>query len=402
MVGADRSREGTTDVTSRLVNGATDFMATQKEFSNHQPGPRFYLGWLGFVALVLIGLAVLLITRSVSLSRQTDRLRDEAAQGPLVLVAQVAHQPDRREVTLPGDVHGFFETPVYAKVPGYLKSVMVDKGARVKAGQLLAIVDSPETDQQVVNAKADLDFRVIENRRFNDMVLYDAASQEQTDQARANYLQAQATLRQMKALQGYERVTSPYDGIITARNLDPGALVATAASSNSSSSPIFTLATLSPLRIYVQLPQVESPFVKDGDNATVTVQEFAGREFHGSVTRHPEALASATRTMLLEVDLPNQDRALFPGMYAHVTIKVSSTGGAALIPDQALIFNDTKVFVPIVRGGRIHLAEVTLGFDDGINCEIVKGLRGNETIALNVGQSAEEGELVRPLQPRNR
>ena len=376
-------------------------MPIPKELSD-PPGSRFYLGWFGFAALVLLGLAVLLITRSVSLSRQNDRLREEAAQGPRVLVTHVLHQPDKREVTLPGDIHGFFETPVYAKVSGYLKSVLVDKGERVTAGELIATVDSPETDQQVANAKADLEFKTVENRRYGDEVLYDAASQEEADQAKANYLQAQATLRQMKALQGYERVTSPYDGIITARNLDPGALVASAMSSNTSVTPIFTLATLSPLRIYVQLPQVESPFVKNGDKATVTVQEFPGREFNGSVTRHPAALANATRTMLIEVDLPNRDGPLLPGMYAHVTINVSSTGGAPLVPDQTLIFNDTKVFVPVVRDGRIHLAQVTLGFDDGINCEIVKGLSGSELIALNVGQSAQEGEVVRPLQPRNR
>jgi RND family efflux transporter MFP subunit len=377
-------------------------MGTQTESLKHKPGTRFYIGWFGLVVLVLIGLAVLLITRSVSLSRQTEQLRDEAAQGPLVLVARVSHQSDKRKVTLPGDIHGFFETPVYAKVSGYLRSVTVDKGERVKAGELLAVVDSPETDQQVINAKADLAFKVVENKRFSDLVLYDAASQEQADQAKSAYEQAQATLRQMKAMQGYERVTSPYDGIITARNLDPGALVATASSSNTSSSPIFTMATLSPLRIYVQLPQVESPFVKNGDEATVTVQEFPRREFHGSVTRHPEALMSATRTMLLEVDLPNEDRTLYPGMYAHVTINVSGTSGASLIPDQALIFDNTRVFVPTIRDGRIHLAEVTLGFDDGIKCEIVKGLEGNELIALNVGQSAREGETVRPLEQENR
>jgi RND family efflux transporter MFP subunit len=157
------------------------------------------------------------------------------------------------------------------------------------------------------------------------------------------------------------------------------------------------MATLSPLRIYTDVPQSTAPFIRNGDPAAINVTEFPDREFKGSVTRHPDALTSATRTMLVEVDLPNTDGALLPGMYATVTFTVSTPEGVPMVPDDALVFRDGKPYVPVVRASHLKLAQVTLGYDDGINVEIKKGITDQDMVALNVGQSARDGEPVRPV-----
>ncbi|MGH7906661.1 MAG: efflux RND transporter periplasmic adaptor subunit, partial [Candidatus Binataceae bacterium] len=158
-----------------------------------------------------------------------------------------------------------------------------------------------------------------------------------------------------------------------------------------------SMATLRPLRVYVQAPQSAAPFIKDGDPAIVTVAEFPEREFPGSVTRHPEALNAATRTMLVEVDLPNQELQLYPGMYARVAFTVRMPSGAPLVPDDALVFRDGKVYVPVVRNNHLRLAGVTLGYDNGQNVQIRKGVAVNDLVAINVGQAARDGEPVQPV-----
>jgi multidrug efflux pump subunit AcrA (membrane-fusion protein) len=176
--------------------------------------------------------------------------------------------------------------------------------------------------------------------------------------------------------------------------------VATGTAAGTSNPAIYEIATLKPLRTYLYLPQSYAPFVRDGDRAVVTVNEYPDRDYEGSITRHPSALDQGTRTMLLEVDLPNQDVSLYPGMYAYTAVTVSGSGGAPRVPDEALIFNGEQVYVPIVRDRKIHLVAVRLGLDDGINCEVTRGLKGNEVVALGLGQAAVEGELIRPLMAK--
>jgi RND family efflux transporter MFP subunit len=209
-----------------------------------------------------------------------------------------------------------------------------------------------------------------------------------------------ASWKSLVATQQYERVYAPFDGMITVRNLYPGALVATGTASGTSSPSIYEIATLNQLRVYVYLPQTHAPFVRDGEQSVVTVNEYPDRDYNGTVTRHPSALDQGTRTMLLEVDLLNQDLSLYPGMYANVAISIQGSSSAPRVPDQALIFNGERVYVPIVQDNRIRLVDVRLGLDNGINCEITRGLKGDETVALGLGQAAVEGELIRPLMAK--
>jgi RND family efflux transporter MFP subunit len=360
-------------------------------------GLGFHLKWIALPIVATIVAAGIVLARDLSLRNQRGGLEQEQARGRTVLCTELHGETAARSIVLPGEIHGFYETPIYAKISGYVKEMFVDKGARVKKGQLVAIIESPETDQQVRNAKATYDLAKVTDDRNQVLVTNAVIPQQTADETHLTMLADFASWKSLVATQHYERVYAPYDGMITVRNLYPGALVATASASGTSNPSIYELATLSPLRVYVYLPQTYSPLVHDGDHSVVTVNEYPDRDYNGSITRHPSALDQGTRTMLLEVDLQNQDLSLYPGMYANVAITVKGSNGAPRVPDQALIFSGQRVYVPIVRDNRIHLVNVKLGLDDGINCEITRGLKGNETVALGLGQAAVEGELIRPL-----
>jgi len=361
-------------------------------------GRFFLVAWIGLAVVTLIAALAVVTVRGEAIRSQTDLLERQAAQGQPVLVTALVGRPETREISLPGEIHGYYETPIYAKIAGYVKTMLVDKGSRVGAGQLVATIESPETDQQTRNAKASYEIAAITDRRYQALLQQQVVPQQEADQTHAQMLETYATWRSYVATQRYERVTAPFDGMITTRNLNPGALVGSTAASGTSSPAIFEIATLKPLRVYLYLPQPFAPLVRDGDAAVVTVSEYPKRDFAGTITRHPAALDQSTRTMQVEVDLPNDDLALYPGMYANVKVAIQGAKQSPRVPDQALIFNNEDVLVPVVRNNRIHLVKVELGLDDGINCEVIRGLDGDETIALGMGQTAHDGELVRPVR----
>jgi RND family efflux transporter MFP subunit len=339
----------------------------------------------------------LVLARSVRINRQRGELEHQIAIGPRVLVAPVLHAPRSRTIEIPATIHGYVETPLYAKIAGYLKTIRVDKGDRVTAGQVIAILDTPELDHQVANARAGYGMALLTDQRNNVLRRDGAVAQQVADEARASMVEAKATLDQLAAMQAYKVIRAPFTGIITARYVDQGALVPQVTSPSAASTPIVAMATLSPLRVYAAAPQSVAPFIRNGDTATITVTEYPKRTFKGAVARHPEALTSDTRTMLVEVDLSNEDRALYPGMYAKLVLDVATPAGVPMVPDDALVFRDGKPYVPVVRGGHLRLAAVTLGYDNGINIEITEGVSDQDMVALNVGQAASDGEPVQPV-----
>jgi RND family efflux transporter MFP subunit len=368
-----------------------------REYSAKPPGGFFFVGWV-LLVLAVLGLTTgLVLARSGLLSRQTTELEQEQEQGPRVLVVPVLHTPPVRSIEVPGTVHGYIETPVYAKIAGYLKRIYVDKGDRVKKGQLVALLESPELDHQVANARATYDLAQITDQRNQALVRFGVVAQQQADNAHAQMKEAKAALDQLIATQAYESIHAPFNGIVTARYVDPGALIPQATSQPGAVMPIISMATLSVLRIYSDVPQSIAPFIRDGDPATVTVTEYPRRVFTGTVTRRSNALTSDTRTMLVEVDLPNNDQALYPGMYTTVKFQVDVSAATAMVPDDALIFRNGKSFVPVVRNGHLKLVPVTLGYDDGVNVEISEGITDQDVVAVNVGQSARDGEPVRAV-----
>jgi membrane fusion protein, multidrug efflux system len=367
------------------------------EYSAKPPGGFFFVGWVLLVVAVLGLTAGLVMARSRLLSRQTTELELQQELGPRVLVVPVLRTPPVRSIEVPGTIHGYIETQVYAKIAGYLKTIYVDKGDRVQKGQLVALLESPELDHQVANAQATYDLARITDQRNQALVRFGVVAQQQADNANAQMKEAKAALDQLIATQAYEAIRAPFNGIVTARYVDPGALIPQATSQSGTVTPIISMATNSSLRVYSDVPQSTAPFIRDGDPAAITVTEYPRRVFTGTVTRHSNALASGTRTMLVEVDLPNKDQALYPGMYTTVKFQVNVSAEAPMVPDDALIFRNGKPFVPVVRNGHLKLAPVNLGYDDGVNVEITEGVTEQDVVAVNVGQSARDGEPVRPI-----
>lgn len=371
--------------------------ADPKSYEPHQPGRFFFAGWIAAVAIILVLTAGLVLAHSLSLGRQSSELEQQLSQGPRVLVMEALQAPRSRIIEVPGSVHGYIETPIYAKISGYMKTIAVDKGDRVKRGELMAVLDSPELDHQVANARAGYELATLTDQRNQSLLRFGVIAQQTADESHARMVEAKATLDQLVATQNYKEIRAPFDGVVTARYVDQGALIPQS-TSGAASMPIVAMATLSPLKVNADVPQSLAPFIRNGDAVAITATEYPGRTFNGVVTRHSDALASATRTMQVQVDLPNQDGALHPGMYAKLAFKVSAVTGAPLVPDDALVFRDGKTFVPVVRNDRLRLAEVTLGYDNGINVEVTQGISGQDLIAVNVGQAARDGEAVRPVR----
>jgi membrane fusion protein (multidrug efflux system) len=354
------------------------------------------IGWSVAVMLVFAVSVGLVWAHSLQIRSQQVSLQGINALGPSVLVMRVQQRGHSRSVSLPASIHGYIETPIYAKTPGYLKAIYVDKGDRVHKGEVLAILDSPELDKQVADAKANYWLSKVTDGRNQELVAQQVIPQQTADNSHAAMLQARAAYEQLVALQSYEVIRAETDGIITARDVDPGALIPQVTTPGSSIS-IVDLATLYPLRVYADVPQDLAALVKDGELASVSVTQYPDRSFSGTVTRHPEALAQDTRTMRVEVDLPNKDSALYPGMYATLTLNVGSSDIAPWVPDDALMFRGGDAFVPVVRKNRIHLARVALGNDDGREVQVASGLSKDDLIAVNVGQGVEEGDPVQPV-----
>jgi RND family efflux transporter MFP subunit len=366
---------------------------------------RAAAGWIIAVVVVIAASGAVLIVRTGAVSKERAQLAVTAARGPRVLVEHPQTEQPERPISAPATIAGYSETPIFAKIPGYLKEIHIDKGDRVHQGQILAILSSPELDEQVDDARHNLWLQQVTNTRNQGLVLTHAISQQIADNSQGAQLEAVDTYRQLRAMQSYEIIKAPFDGIVTARYFDPGALVAQTITPSQSellshisetATPILMLTTLKPLRVYASVPQDVANFIHDGGAATVTVEQYPGRSFTGRITRHPQALDPATRMMLIEVDLPNSDNALYPGMYGMMSSNVTVTSSAPLVPDDALIFRDGKVFVPVVRKSKVHLAPVTLGYDNGYAVEVT-GISRDDLIARSLGQSATDGERVQPL-----
>jgi membrane fusion protein, multidrug efflux system len=369
---------------------------------------RFVVASAITVVLVCATSAGIVLAYQMKLRSQAEQIGAQADRGPRVLVEKIHSSVSAREYEIPITVRGYVETPVYAKIPGYLKTIYVDKGDRVKKGQVIAILESPETDKEVADALANYKLQAITYKRYQYLFEQQVVPQQTADNWHASMLQAQAFYQQNLAMQGYEVVRAPVDGIITARYFDPGAMIPAATTpvsatagpgfpTNTTSSPIVAMATLQPLRIYAYAPQPLTPLIHDGDHASVTVAEYPGQEFEGTVTRHPDALDEGSRTMLVEVDLPNSDLKLMPGMYGNVRLTTAAGTGGLVAPDDSLVFKDDKIYLPIVRDNRLHLAEVQLGHDNGVDVVVSGDVRDGDLVAMSVGQAVDDGEPVQPV-----
>jgi membrane fusion protein (multidrug efflux system) len=357
------------------------------------------------LAAAVLAFAAMALTACRS-PRAVDPPKPEPAQ---VMVIRPQLGGVERTITLPGDLAGYYEAALYSKVTGYLKSIFVDKGDAVRAGQTLAIIEVPELDQQLARAQASLGIERLTYQRLQRVWQSDPrlVARQDVDIAYGKFQEAKANVDQLRAMESYTRITAPFDGVITERFVDPGALIHAGgpqtgtppmqgpASPGGAGAPVVSIARLDKLRIYIYVPQGEVDLVRDGMPATVKVQGFDGTRFSGSVARYAHSLDLATRTMLTEVDLENPERKLFPGMYADVTLVLERDADALRLPDSA-VGGDRTHTVLVVRNGRLEEVPVTTGIDDGRYIEITSGLTDKDLVVQTFDASLHPGQQVEP------
>ncbi len=309
-----------------------------------------------------------------------------------------------RSLTLPTyRLLAYQEAILYAKVAGYLKTITVDKGDAVTNGQLLAEIEVPEMLADRAKYAAEVEAAKTEFQRVSEArkKAPDLVTPLTVDDAKARYDVAQANLERLETLLGYATITAPFSGVVTMRWVDPGAFIpAATASSVVRDAALLTLMDASKLRIQVAIPEPETPFIKNGLPAQVTVDELPGKVFNGTVTRYTHALDEATKTMLTEIEILNPDGALLPGMFASVKLVVERKPGALLVPDEALVIEKNGVSVFTVVDRKAKKVAVKTGFNDGISAEIVAGLNPDEPVVLAGQQMLTNGQTVNATEAK--
>jgi len=365
---------------------------------------------LAGAALVLI-LAVVLwgwgkLSRDHANTVLADRTTDLAAPSVIAAVPQRGAPVD--SFVLPGNVTAYTDSPIYARTSGYLTKWYFDIGARVTKGALLAEISTPELDQQLAQAESDLttaeataNNAQTQADRYTGLVKSDAVSRQDTDTfvnqaaaTAASVKSAQANVQRIKELQSFEKVYAPFDGVVTARNIDTGQLIESGAAKE-----LFHLQAINTLRVYANLPQVESGGVKRGDKIDLTFPEHAGKTYQGTLARTADAIDPVSRTLLVEIDVDNRKGELLPGSLAQVHFKTPVAGPTFIVPAAALIFRREGMRLGVVvdgdkSGSIAHLVPVVIGEDDGANVQIVSGLNPGDKVIQDPPDSLIEGEKV--------
>ena len=358
------------------------------------------------VALVVIGGILPRMHASAEVKKETNTLAV-----PTVIVMKPKAGNASQEVVLPGNMQAFTDAPIYARTNGYLTKWYYDIGSRVKQGDLLAIIITPEIEQQLTQAKADLNtaeanfsLSGLTEQRYQDLKSSDAVSKQDVDNAhgdfeskKAQVASAQANVKRLEDLQSFTRVYAPFDGVITARNTDIGQLID---SGSAPSRELFHIAAINTLRVFINVPQQYSVAAKPGLMADLTLAQFPGRTFQGKLVRTANAIDLATRTLLVEVDVDNKSGELLPGAYVQVHLKTASPVQASVVPVSALIFRSAGLQVGVVGSdNKAKLVNITLGRDFGNEVEVVTGLNGDEQVIVNPPDSLVDGEQVQIVHP---
>jgi RND family efflux transporter MFP subunit len=369
--------------------------------------------WLCLAAGVL-GLGFVIYTGIHARTSAESSLVQATDESSLLTVAVVHPNPSgsaAQEIVLPGNVMAFINTPLYARTSGYLKAWYADIGARVKQGQLLAIISSPEVDQQLMQARADVvtaqtnaGLAQANATRYQGLLQQNAVTQQATDtyvsqaQSTSSAVKAaQANVRRLEEMQSFEKIYAPFDGVITARNTDIGSLVA--AGANTAPQELFHLAAIRKLRVYVSVPEADAQSVRTGAVETLTLDEFPGQAFSGVIVRNANAIDPASRTLNVEIDVDNTQGQIMPGAYAFVHFKLlqkqPTKSESLVIPADTLLFRAEGLRVGVVRNGVAQVIPVTIGRDYGSKVEIIQGLLPSDNVILNPADSLVSGTPVR-------
>jgi len=367
---------------------------------------KFFIG--AVIALVILGAFTLFQRRAQyhALAEETEVLAI-----PTVAVIHPTSEVPQEDLVLPGTLEAYVESPIYARTNGYLRKWYHDIGSRVPKGELLADIDTPEVDQQLFQARADLNtaqananLSRITSTRYQELIKTDGVSKQEVDNAVGDYeakaatvKSAEANVRRLEELESFKHVYAPFSGFITRRNIDIGTLIN--AGNGGAQQELFTLAQTDPIRVYVNVPEMYSPSVRAGLGAYLELTQYPGQSFQGKVVRTAEAIDPNTRTLLTEVDVPNRNGQLFPGGYAQVHLQVKVAASRVQVPVNALLFRSEGLRAVVVDSNhKAHLRALTIGRDFGTTLEVLHGLQADDWIVVNPPDSINEGENVRVKQ----
>src|SRR5438309_10042254 len=382
------------------------------ELKNVGAGKHSYKRWV-VLGIALAVTAALMGSGIWSRVRARATLSAETSQMATTAVSVVSPKQTTpaQEIILPGNVQPFITSPIYSRTNGYLGKWYVDIGARVKQGQLLAVIETPEVDQQLEQslsnlntAKANLALAEITKNRYQGLLKSNAVSQQDADNASGTYnankaiVEAnQANVKQLQALQSFEKIYAPFDGIVTARNTDIGDLI-NSGSAGGTKTDLFHIAQPGKLRLYVNVPQEYSQGIKAGMTADLSLAEFPDRKFQGKLVRTASAINVTTRTLLVEIEVDNFSGTLLTGSYAEVHLKIPTQSSTLLLPVNALLFRTEGLRVAVVKDGKVVLVAVTPGRDFGNRIEIVSGLKPEDQVIINPPDSIVSGQQVQVVQ----
>jgi RND family efflux transporter MFP subunit len=374
-----------------------------------QPRPKssrvFTILFLVVIVLVLVGALTLFQRRSQyqALAKETETLAI-----PTVAVIHPSVESADEDLVLPGAMQAYVESPIYARTNGYLKKWYHDIGSRVAKGEILADIDTPEVDQQLSQARADLNtsqananLSKITAARYQELIKTDGVSKQEVDNAVGDLeakvaivKSAEANLRRLEELESFKHIYAPFSGVITRRTVDTGTLIN--AGNGGASQELFVLAQTDPIRVYVSVPEAYAPSIRAGLGAFLELTQYPGQKFQGKVVRTAESIDPGTRTLLTEVDVPNRNGALLPGGYAQAHLQVKVTGARLAVPVNALLFRSEGLRAVVVDANhRTHLRSITVGRDYGTTLEVLQGLDVNDWIVLNPADSLDDGQEVR-------
>ena len=361
----------------------------------------------GILAALVLGILIVvgILTRVHAEAALARTARQDAVLS--VAVTTPMQGAAAQEITLPANTQAFIDTPIYARTSGYLRKWYADIGTHVRTGQLLAEIDTPELDQQVRQAQSDLataqsnqQIAQITAERWTKLLAKNAVSKQETDQAMSDFRgrqsalsAAQANVMRLQQLQGFERIYAPFDGVITARNIDIGSLIQ-AGDSNSPRAELFHMASTDKLRLFVPVPEVYANQVRNGSRVAVTSDAVPDAKFTGTIVRNSDAIDISSRTLNVEVDVVNTEHKLLPGQYAFIHLPIPPSVSSMTLPSGALLFRGEGLRVGVVRDGRVQLVPIKIGHDYGAKVEITSGLAAQDQVILNPPDSLAEGERV--------
>ena len=365
----------------------------------------FTILFIVVIGLVVLGAVTLFQRRTQyqALAKETETLAI-----PTVAVIHAGVESAEEDLVLPGAMQAYVESPIYARTNGYLKKWYHDIGSRVRQGDLLADIDTPEVDQQLSQARADLNtaqananLSKITATRYQELIKTDGVSKQEVDNAAGDYAAKQAivqsseaNVRRLEELESFKHIYAPFSGVITRRNVDTGTLIN--AGNGGTSQQLFSLAQTDPIRAFVSVPEAYAPSIRAGLGAYLELTQYPGQKFQGKVARTAESIDPGTRTLLTEVDVPNHNGALLPGGYSQAHLQVKVTGARLAVPVNALIFRSEGLRAIVVDANhRAHLRAITVGRDYGTTLEVLQGLEASDWIVLNPADSLDDGQEVR-------